>query len=171
MKRALILSIVVAAMGLSGCGPKEDPSIAIAAAEEAARVKAERQETFGAAAQAEDITWRPSGLGVRVDAPGEGAVPQLADTVRVHYVGTLKDGTVFDESRSKGTPRDFPLRHVMASWAAGLSQIKEGGRITLFVPPSLGYGGQRAGNIPPNSGLIFEIELLAINPEPLPKAK
>ncbi|WP_438481790.1 FKBP-type peptidyl-prolyl cis-trans isomerase [Oleiharenicola lentus] len=162
-----VLGVALLVMG-AGCAPKEDPAIAAAAAE-AVRLKAERVEIFGEAANSPDITWRSSGLGIQMLTVGEGASPKLADRVRVHYVGKLKDGTVFDESRAKGKPMDFAMMHVMASWAAGLSTMKAGGRALLFLPPELGYGSQRSGNIPPNSGLIFDIELLAVNPEPAAK--
>lgn len=123
-----------------------------------------RQRLFGDAAAAREIDWRSSGLGVRILAPGEGAPPQLSDVVRVHYTGRLKDGTVFDDSRARGKPGDFVVSRLIPGWAAAMTSLKPGGKGEFFIPPQLGYGGARAGNIPPASGLIFEVELIAVNP-------
>lgn len=173
MKRAIgVGALWVAAMALTGCGPKEDPAaVAAVAAAEAAQVAAERTEHFGAAAADPGIVWRPSGLGIRTITEGTGASPKLLDHVRVIYVGRLKDGTVFDDSRVKGKPADFPVNHLMGGFAAALPSMKVGGKSVFYIPPSLGYGSRKAGDIPANSGLIFEVELLAINPELPAKAK
>jgi FKBP-type peptidyl-prolyl cis-trans isomerase FklB len=98
--------------------------------------------------------------------PGEGAAPQLTDRIRVHYVGRLKDGRVFDDSHPRGQPADFVVNQLITGWAAAMPTLKPGGRAQFFIPPNLGYGGVRAGSIPPYSGLIFEVELIAVNPEP-----
>ena len=169
-----VFSVVVVLAGLlcgSGCGPKEDPA-AIAAAAEAVEARAERVTHFGeAVAASPDIVWRPSGLGIQTVVAGEGASPRLIDRVRVIYWGKLKDGTVFDDSRVKGKPADFPVAHLMGGFAAALPSMKVGGKSIFYIPPSLGYGSRKAGDIPPDSGLIFEVELIAINPEPETKAK
>ena len=128
-------------------------------------VAAKRVALFGPRAAASDITWRASGLGIRLLVPGTGAAPQMNDRVRVNYVGTLKDGRVFDDSRARGHPEEFVVDRLIPGWAAAMPSLKVGGKAEFFIPPSLGYGGMKVGNIPPVSGLIFEVELLAVNPE------
>jgi peptidylprolyl isomerase len=93
---------------------------------------------------------------------GKGATPKSGQTVTVHYIGTLKNGTKFDSSRDRGRPFDFTLGagQVIKGWDEGLSTMKVGGRRQLEIPPSLGYGSRGIGPIPPNSTLIFDVELL-----------
>jgi peptidylprolyl isomerase len=97
---------------------------------------------------------------------GKGDMPKKGQTVRVHYVGTLVDGTKFDSSRDRGQPFEFALGTggVIAGWDEGVAGMRVGGRRKLTVPPTLGYGAQGAGDkIPPNATLIFDIELLGIS--------
>jgi FKBP-type peptidyl-prolyl cis-trans isomerase len=104
-----------------------------------------------------------SGLQYMVINEGDGEMPGETDVVRVHYEGTLIDGTVFDSSLSRGVPAEIPLDAVIPGWAEGLRLMNTGGRYTLYVPSELGYGEWGAGDIvPPNSVLIFDIELLDI---------
>ena len=161
MNRLIRILICGVACGLAACAPKETPPPAPPQVDETAQHEA----MFGLEAKAPDITWRSSGLGVRIVIPGEGQTPKMSDTVRVHYVGRLKDGQVFDESRSRGKPKDFVVNQLIGGWSAAMSTLRPGGRAIFFIPPLLGYGGRAAGKIPPNSGLIFEVELIAINPE------
>ena len=129
-----------------------------------------REKYFSAAIVADqDIVWRPSNLGIRILAPGEGPLVQLQDRVRVHYTGRLVDGAVFDDSRARGQPSDFPVNGLIPGWSAGMLALRPGGKAILYVPPHLGYGGMRSGKVPPFSGLIFEVEVLAVNPEPAAK--
>lgn len=95
---------------------------------------------------------------------GEGAEAQDGKTVKVHYVGTLVDGTKFDSSRDRNEPFEFTLGagHVIKGWDQGVKGMKVGGIRKLTIPPELGYGDQDLGTIPPNSTLIFEIELLEV---------
>jgi FKBP-type peptidyl-prolyl cis-trans isomerase len=98
---------------------------------------------------------------------GKGAPAKAGDNVRVHYVGTLVDGTQFDSSRARNEPFDFPLGggRVIPGWDEGVVGMRVGGLRKLTVPAALGYGAAGAGDkIPPNATLIFTIELLAINP-------
>jgi FKBP-type peptidyl-prolyl cis-trans isomerase FkpA len=94
---------------------------------------------------------------------GSGPSPTASDTVKVHYHGTFPDGRVFDSSVERGVPASFPLGGVIACWTEGLQQMKVGGRARLTCPPALAYGEHGAPpTIPPNSTLIFEVELLEI---------
>ena len=104
-----------------------------------------------------------SGLQYKIIKEGTGKRPTDKDTVKVHYTGKLIDGKVFDSSVQRGQPVEFPLGGVIKGWTEGLKLIKEGGKIMLFIPPELGYGARGAGQtIPPNSALIFEVELLEV---------
>jgi FKBP-type peptidyl-prolyl cis-trans isomerase len=110
------------------------------------------------------MTTSPSGLQYREDAVGEGRVAKAGDTVSVHYTGTLQDGSKFDSSRDRGQPLQFPLGagHVIKGWDEGVAGMKVGGRRTLVIPPELGYGARGTGPIPPNSTLVFDVELMDI---------
>ena len=107
----------------------------------------------------------PSGLKYRKIKDGNGKKPKTTDRVRVHYTGTLIDGTKFDSSVDRGKPIDFRLNEVIPGWTEGLQLMDEGSKYMLYIPYNLGYGEQPAGSIPPGSTLIFEVELLEINPK------
>lgn len=107
-----------------------------------------------------------SGLQYKVDKAGEGAQPKASDTVKVHYTGKLIDGTVFDSSVERGEPVTFKVQEVIPGWIEGLQLMKTGGKYTFYIPSKLGYGEFGAGpTIPPNSVLVFDVELLEILPE------
>jgi len=96
---------------------------------------------------------------------GTGASPTATDSVRVHYRGTLMNGTEFDSSYKRGEPSTFPLNRVIPCWTQGVQRMKVGGKAELVCPPELAYGERGAGGtIPPNATLRFEIELIEINP-------
>lgn len=89
--------------------------------------------------------------------------PGKKDFVKVHYHGTLIDGTVFDSSVDRGTPIEFGLHQVIPGWTEGLQLMVVGEKTRLFIPSNLGYGNRNMGVIKPGSTLIFDVELLAIN--------
>lgn len=114
-------------------------------------------------AEGEVIT-TASGLQYQDLTVGTGQEAKTGDTITVHYVGTLEDGTVFDSSRDRNEPYQLTLGagNVIAGWEEGLVGMRVGGTRKLIIPPELGYGDQAVGDIPANSTLIFEVELLSI---------
>lgn len=111
----------------------------------------------------EGIKTTASGLQYKVEKEGDGEKPKAADTVKVHYTGKLIDGTVFDSSVERGEPVTFKVQEVIPGWIEGLQLMKTGGKYTFYIPSKLGYGEFGAGpTIPPNSVLVFDVELLEI---------
>ena len=102
-----------------------------------------------------------SGLQYKVLVEGTGESPTASSMVTVHYTGKFLDGTVFDSSVQRGQPIEFSLGGVIRGWTEGVQLMKPGGKIELYVPSDLAYGPQGRSGIPPNSTLIFEIELLS----------
>ncbi|WP_406803166.1 FKBP-type peptidyl-prolyl cis-trans isomerase [Alkalimarinus alittae] len=115
-------------------------------------------------AKKEGVKTTASGLQYQVLNKGTGVVhPKRTDRVKVHYHGTLIDGTVFDSSVARGQPIDFGLNQVIKGWTEGLQLMVEGEKTRLFIPSELAYGDSGAGAIGPGSVLIFEVKLLGIN--------
>lgn len=110
----------------------------------------------------EGVQVTASGLQYMVLKEGKGDKPAATDKVKVHYHGTLIDGTVFDSSVNRGTPAEFPLNAVISGWTEGLQLMSKGAKYRFFIPQELGYGGQDRGVIKPFSVLIFDVELLDI---------
>ena len=111
----------------------------------------------------EGVKETASGLQYKVVKQGDGRKPAATDTVKVHYHGTLIDGTVFDSSVQRGEAIEFPLNHVIAGWTDGLQLMPIGSKYILYVPAHLAYGEQSPSPlIKPNSTLIFEVELLDV---------
>ncbi len=120
--------------------------------------------------EVKDVVELPSGLRYQILSPGTGNPPKPTDTVKVNYTGALIDGSVFDSSERQGKPGEFVLNSVISGWTEGLQKIAKGGKMRLFVPPSLGYGDDGRPGIPPGSVLVFEVELLDIVPAAAPPA-
>ncbi|NVH49480.1 FKBP-type peptidyl-prolyl cis-trans isomerase [Photobacterium damselae subsp. damselae] len=111
----------------------------------------------------EEVTVTDSGLQYEVLVEGNGEIPTSDKTVRVHYHGTLTDGTVFDSSVSRGQPAEFPVTGVIAGWVEALQLMPIGSKWKLYIPQNLAYGERGAGAaIPPYAALVFEVELLDI---------
>ena len=112
-----------------------------------------------------DVKTTASGLQYKVIKDGTGPTPKETDTVEVNYRGTLTDGTEFDSSYKRGEPASFPVNRVIKGWTEALQLMKVGSKYQLFIPAALAYGERGAGaQIPANSALIFEVELLSIKP-------
>jgi len=163
MKAVVVGLFSLAMVGLTGCGPSE-PAAPDAPVKDEMTLR--REWLFGPRGGAPDIIWRPSGLGIRLLAAGAGTAPGFADRVRVHYSGSLKDGRVFIDTRAGGKPADLAMKTLIVGWADGMAELKPGGRAEFFIPPSQGYGNAGIGDVPPGSGLIFDVELLEVNPTP-----
>ena len=158
MKIRLFLTLGTTLL-LLGCN-KDEP---------ASSGKNETASTNGTAAAATnapsgDVVTTASGLKYQVLKHGSGTVsPKASDTVKVHYHGTLLDGTVFDSSVQRGEPISFPLNAVIPGWTEGLQLMKVGDKFKFTIPPNLAYGpNSPSPKIPPNSTLVFEVELLGI---------
>ena len=110
----------------------------------------------------EGVIETESGLQYEVITMGKGPKPSATDRVKVHYHGTLIDGTVFDSSVNRGEPIVFGLNQVIAGWTEGVQLMPVGSKFRFYIPQNLAYGDREAGSIPPYSTLIFEVELLGI---------
>ena len=133
-------------------------------AQRKAQEAAVAEETYLAEnATKEGVVSLPSGLQYKVITPGDGPSPLKTDKVKVHYKGTLTDGTVFDSSYDLGQPASFNVSGVIKGWTEALLLMQVGSKWELTIPSILGYGTRgRGGKIPPNSTLLFELELLSI---------
>lgn len=134
-------------------------------AEAAAAAAQEKGQKFLDENKARDgVSVTDSGLQYEVITAAEGAKPTIDDTVTVHYVGTLMDGTEFDSSIARGEPASFPLKGVIPGWTEGLQLMNVGSKYRFVIPSDLAYGDRGAGQaIGPGETLIFEVELLEIN--------
>lgn len=161
--------------GLSGAEPRlalDDIREAVMALQQELQAEMEEQssslrgpgEDFLAEnAERDEITVTASGLQYEImEASGSDITPTAADIVRVHYHGTLIDGTVFDSSVDRGEPVEFPLDGVIPGWTEGVQLMSEGDKYRFYIPSDLAYQDQAVGDIPPFSVLIFEVELLDV---------
>lgn len=131
----------------------------------AAKVEKGKQEGLTAlddAAAEEGAERTASGLVIKTLKAGVGPSPTVASTVQVHYHGTLVDGTVFDSSKNRGEPAQFPLNGVIKGWTEGLQKMQEGGSAKFTIPADLAYGDAGQGPIPGGATLTFEVELLKV---------
>lgn len=154
MKRFLPVLALVAL--LAACGPKAPDNAQL---EKAA---AEAKTFLEANAKTEGVKTLPSGVQYKIvrSGPATGLKPGPNDEVKVHYEGKLVSGFVFDSSYERGQPASMPLPNLIPAWQEALQLMRPGDEWILYVPPELGYGAESAGQIPPNSVLIFRIELI-----------
>ncbi len=126
--------------------------------------KEKAKEFFALLSSQEGVQKDSSGFYYEILQPGKGATPTMDDTVRLHYHGTLTDGTVFDSSVERGEPASFPMNGVIKGFSGGLTKTQVGGKIRIYIPSELGYGDnpRPGGKIKPGDTLIFECELLEI---------
>ena len=131
----------------------------------AAGNKTKGKEFLALLSKQEGVKKDPSGFYYEILKTGEGPSPTMDNTVRLHYHGTLIDGTVFDSSVERGQPASFPMNGVIKGFSGGLTKTQVGGKIKIYIPSELGYGDnpRPGGKIKPGDTLIFECELLEIN--------
>jgi FKBP-type peptidyl-prolyl cis-trans isomerase len=153
-----ILVMTGAALTLLGCSPAAQPGTGSSGGSNSPATA-----TASSATDTNMIT-TASGLQYQVLKHGTGTVsPKATDTVTVNYEGKLLDGTVFDSSIARGQPASFPLDHVIPGWTEGLQLMKAGDKFKFVIPANLAYGANSPGpTIPPNSTLVFEVELISI---------
>jgi FKBP-type peptidyl-prolyl cis-trans isomerase FklB len=164
MRRLLFFAAALTtALTLAACGAHGQPQPGDAAA-----VATPKSDAFMAkTAKEPGVITLPSGVEykvVRSGAPG-GASPKDGDEVKVNYEGTLPDGTVFDSSYKSGEPVVFPVGGLIPAWNEILPKMKVGDEWILYVPPSQGYGPEGKGPIPPDSVMVFKLELLGVLPQ------
>ena len=149
-------------VSLQEFGPKINPMLQERMKKVQAQAEAEGTAFREKAAQEEGAVQTASGLIFKELTAGTGASPKATDRVKVHYHGSLIDGTVFDSSVERGEPVTFALNQVVKGWTEGLQMMKVGGKAKLTIPPELAYGPGGRSGIPANATLIFEVELLGI---------
>jgi len=152
------------ALELNAWQAKFGPFAQARSAKMAATEKAKGKAFLDAASAEPGATRTSSGLVYRELAAGTGPTPKSTDRVRVNYRGTFMNGSEFDSSYKTNKPAEFPLNGVIPCWTEGVQRMKVGGKSKLVCPSEIAYGDQGRPSIPPGSTLIFEIELLAINP-------
>lgn len=145
--------------------PKQTPATAPATPAPATPELAPQPATASRTVDSSGVVTTASGLSYRVltSGPADGRSPGRLDSVMVHYHGTLTDGTIFDSSIQRGLPATFGVGQVIPGWTEALQLMKPGDKWMLHIPAHLAYGSQAVGGkIPPNSDLIFQVELLQV---------
>jgi len=177
MRKLWMMTPQIASMAvvllLAGCGQSMDDvqkeiDKANAEAEASAAANAKAGVAYLAqVARQPGVVTLPSGLMYKVVSSPDpkGAQPAPTDTVKANYEGKLVNGQVFDSSYARNQPATFPLERVVPGWQQAVPMMHKGDTWMLYVPPALGYGERDMGEIPPNSVLIFKIQLLDINPK------
>ncbi|NNE93679.1 MAG: FKBP-type peptidyl-prolyl cis-trans isomerase [Verrucomicrobiales bacterium] len=155
----MVAATALAAFFLSACGGKDEPVVPPTPAATAPNAPAppvvEQGKTYSTT----------TGMKYTVFKVGTGKRPRSFDRVRVHYHGTLQDGTVFDSSVRRGQPSEFPLNGVIPGWTEGVQLMQEGAKYRFVIPHYLAYGLEgKPGSIPPKATLTFDIELIEVLP-------
>ncbi len=128
----------------------------------AAKREEAQQEYLESFQKEKGVKTLDNGALIKLSRPGKGKTPKADSTVTVHYTGTLIDGTKFDSSRDRNAPFQTRLTDVVPCWTKAVQQMKPGARATVVCPPATAYGSRPVGPIPPNSVLVFDIELLEV---------
>ena len=150
------------AVDLEEYGPKVQTLAQARGAKRAEAEKAKGEAYAADAAKKPGAVKTDSGLVYLETTAGTGAAPAATDKVKVHYRGTLIDGTEFDSSIARGAPAEFGLNQVIPCWTEGLQKMKTGGKATLVCPSSIAYGDRGRPSIPPGATLSFDVELIEI---------
>jgi FKBP-type peptidyl-prolyl cis-trans isomerase len=170
-----ILTISAAALALAACHPKPAGDtvapIEVTSGGSAADVKAQNEaaaQFLAKNAKEPGVVTLPDGLQYKIvrSGPATGNKPHPQDEVKVNYEGKLVSGKIFDSSYERGQPAAMPLDALIPGWIEALQLMRPGDEWVLYVPPELGYGAEGAGEIPPDSTLIFRIELINFLPGP-----
>src|ERR1051325_6421357 len=159
-----ICVLAIAALFLAGCSKESSQTSAPKETSTNAPAATPGASAAAGSGQSNEMKTTASGLKYQVLKSGPGKVsPKPTDTVNVHFHGTLLNGTVFDSSVERGQPISFPLNGVIPGWTEGLQLMKVGDKFKFEIPPNLAYGANSPSpKIPPNSTLVFEVELLGI---------
>jgi FKBP-type peptidyl-prolyl cis-trans isomerase FklB len=163
MKSFSFLALVLVLGLFAGCSPKANTPSAPMTSDVKPDPNDPGEIFLAANAKKDGVTTTASGLQYKVIKSGTGASPKATDQVKVHYTGTTIDGHVFDSSVQRGQPAVFPVNAVIPGWVEALQLMKVGDKWQLFIPARLAYGARSPSPaIPPNSVLIFEVELIDI---------
>lgn len=167
--RAVPFIALAGLLALTACGQSADTAAQLEAMQASADAVAAQNLKDGEAflietAKQPGIVKLPSGVMYKIvsRAPTPGAQPTVSDTVKINYEGKLINGTVFDSSYARNEPAEFPLGRLVPAWQEVIPLLHVGDEVTLYTPPSQGYGERDMGKIPPNSTLIFRIHLLGV---------
>jgi FKBP-type peptidyl-prolyl cis-trans isomerase FkpA len=160
MRKMLLLSLLTVSVLISACKKDEecvlkDPAITVPAAEITAL------ETYLANKGITNAVKDSRGFYYSIQKPGTGATAGICNQITIYYAGKLTNDVIFDQTTTN--PASFVLGQLIPGWIKGIPLVKAGGRIILYLPPTLGYGSQQAGSIPANSILIFDVELLGVS--------
>jgi FKBP-type peptidyl-prolyl cis-trans isomerase FklB len=169
-RKCLSFTAVALALALTGCGESMDKIEQEMAAREAAQTSmaaanlVEGEKFLAERAKEPGMIVLPSGVMYKVvsRAAAPGPQPAVSDTVTINYEGKLLNGSVFDSSYARNEPATFPLGRLVPAWQEVIPLLKTGDEIIMYTPPSQAYGERDAGDIPPNSTLIFRIQLLGV---------
>lgn len=155
--RKVLIALAAASLALAGCAKDRGPDMA-----------AESKAFLAKNAKEAGVVTLPSGLQYKIvrSGPPTGLRPQETDEVKVNYEGKLVSGKVFDSSYERGVPAAFPLKAVIPGWIEAMQLMRPGDEWILYIPPALAYGEEDKGEIPPNSTLIFRVELIDVLPGP-----
>ena len=160
-----LIVVLTALMGLGACSQPEEPAEQPGEPAEQLRERVDPGTAYLLAnAQQPNVKVTPSGLQFEILKSGEGKSPGPTSWVVTHYEGSFIDGGVFDSSLDRGQPAEFPVNRVIAGWTEALQMMKEGDKWRLVIPSGLAYGerGAGGGQIPPDSVLVFEVELIRV---------